>query len=148
MPNAVSFQGRETANLLFTGTSTFPNIVLFHGHISHLLQSPETEDGALACPAFHRKKSTLGCKGCFTSEHLRLGNEVFPPDHISECPSCLGSPEQPRNAAAAFKERHVRPWQSLLRGSIWLQLPTLECRAAIFGAEGSRRRTNRTLFTH
>lgn len=108
---------------------------------------PETEDGT--APQHEHILLSTGKKALwdaraaskhsnsFTTEHPRLGNEVFPPGPASECPSCSGSPEQPRNAAAAFEERHVRPWQPLLRGSIWLQLPTLECRAAIFGAEGS-----------
>lgn len=75
MPNAVSFQGSDAANLLFTEIHTFPKTVLFCGHVSQLLWEAGSS-GALRlrmnsstareCPAFQGgKKSTLGCKSCF-----------------------------------------------------------------------------------
>lgn len=123
----------------------------FPPHFPHFsgLWSPETEDGARACPAFHREKKHFGMQGLlhqWTSQAGKWGFSSWPCLWVS---LTLGlSAAAPKCCGDAFEERHVRPWLPLLRGSIWLQLPTLECRAAIFGAEGSRGRTNRTLFTH
>lgn len=163
MPNTVSFQSSDAANLLFPRIHTFPNIVLFQGHVSHLMWEP----GSSGAPRMRMEQLHSMDMPCFPwrKKKKHFGIQRLLPNTAT--PSALNIPAWERkflllNILSVTQARALRSSSEiitlLLKKGTWgwgtlrprqplaaqgqhlaaITRP-MECKAAIFGTGGTGR---------